>query len=148
MREIFSKLCSNVKIMKMKLTIIIGVLLFSVANVLAQGGGKAEPNRIKFAKGKSSTVLSATLSNNEEMEYVFSAKAGQKVKLKVTSVPKGNLFSFSVDGSEGVELETDYDSYSMYDFTAPTSGDYLVFVKKKAIAKVPKAKFILTLSIK
>ena len=134
--------------MKMKLTIIIGVLLFSVANLLAQGGGKAEPNRIKFAKGKSSTVLSATLSNNEQMEYVFSAKVGQKVKLKVTSVPKGNLFSFSVDGGEGVELETEYDSYSEYSFTAPTTGDYLVFVTKKPTATVPKAKFLLTLSVK
>ena len=134
--------------MKMKLTIIIGVLLFSAANVLAQGGGKAEPNRIKFAKGKSSTVLSATLSNNEQMEYVFGAKAGQKVKLKVTAIPKGNFFSFSVKGDEGIELETEYDSYSEYSFTAPTTGDYLVFVTKKPTAKMPKAKFLLTLSIK
>jgi len=134
--------------MKMKPILIIGIFLFSVANILAQGGGKAEPNRIKFAKGKSSSTMTGTLSNNQQIEYIFGAKAGRKVNLKVTSNPKGNLFSFSVDGVEGIELETEYDSYAEYSFTVPTTGDYLVFVTKNPTEKVPKAKFLLTLSIK
>lgn len=134
--------------MKTKLTVLIGILLLCAANAAAQGGGKAEPNRIAFAKGKSSATLSGTLSNNQEMEYVFSARAGQIVTLKVASVPKGNLFVFSVDGAEGIELETDYDSYADYAFTAPQTGDYLVTVVKKPTEKVPKAKFSLTLTIK
>ncbi len=134
--------------MRTKLTIIVGILLLCAANAFAQGGGKAEPNRIKFARGKSSVVMSGTLSNNQEMEYVFSAKAGQKIMLKVVSVPKGNLFSFSVDGAEGIELETEYDSYADYTFTAPQTGDYLVTVTKRPTEKVPKAKFLLTLTTK
>lgn len=134
--------------MKTKLIFLIGILLLCAANIFAQGGGKAEPNRIKFAKGKSSAVLSGTLSNNEEMEYVFGAIAGQKISLKVTSVPKGNLFSFSVAGAENIELETEYDSYADYDFIAPETGDYLVFVKKNPTEKNQKAKFSLTLTIK
>ena len=134
--------------MRTKLTIIIGILLLCAANAFAQGGGKAEPKRIKFAKGKSSAGVSGTLSNNQQMEYIFSAKAGQKITLKVTSVPKGNLFSFSVDGASGIELETELDSYDDYTFTAPETGDYLVFVTKRPTEKVPKAKFLLTLTIK
>ena len=118
------------------------------ANIFAQSGGKAEPNRIKFAKAKSSAIVSGTLSNNQQMEYVFSAKAGQKITLKVTSLPKGNLFSFSVDGADGIELETEYDSYADYTFTASETGDYLVFVKKEPTEKVPKAKFTLVLTAK
>jgi len=134
--------------MRTKLTIVIGILLLFAANTFAQDGGKAEPNRVKFAKGKSSVVMSGTLSNNDQMEYVFGAKAGQKITVKVISMPKGNLFSFSVDGANGIELETEYDSYADYTFTAPETGDYLVFVTKRPTEKVPKAKFLLTLTIK
>ncbi len=134
--------------MRTKLTILIGILLLCAANVLAQNGGKAEANRVKFAKGKSSATLTGTLSNDEQMEYVFGAKAGQKITLKVTSVPKGNLFSFSVDGADNIELETELDSYADYNFTAPQTGDYLVFVKKNPTEKIPKAKFFLALTIK
>lgn len=134
--------------MRTKLTILIGILLLCAANVLAQNGGKAEANRVKFAKGKSSATLTGTLSNDEQMEYVFGAKAGQKITLKVTSVPKGNLFSFSVDGADNIELETELDSYADYTFTAPQTGDYLVFVKKNPTEKIPKAKFFLALTIK
>jgi len=134
--------------MKTKLTIFVGILFLFVANAFAQGGGKAEPNRIKFAKGKLSATVSGTLSNNQEMEYIFGAKANQKITLKVVSLPKGNLFSFGVDGANGIELETEYDSYADYTFNAPETGDYLVTVVKRPTEKVPKAKFSLTLTIK
>ena len=133
--------------MKTKLSILMAILFLCAASSFAQGG-KAEPNRIKFTKGKSSAGVSGTLSNNQQMEYVFSAKAGQTVTLKVTSAPKGTLFSFSVDGANGIELETEYDSYSDYTFTLPETGDYLVSVAKKPTEKVPKAKFLLTLTIR
>jgi hypothetical protein len=134
--------------MKTKLTIVIGILLVCVANAFAQGGGKAEPNQIKFAKGKSSATLSGTLSNNQQLEYVFGAKTGQTVTLKVASAPKGNLFSFSLDGANGIELETEYDSYADYTFTAPATGNYLVVITKKPTERIPKAKFSLILTIK
>ena len=110
------------KSMKAKTTIFVLLLLLCAATASAQGGGKAEPNQIKFAKGKTSATVSGTLSNNQEMDYVFSAKAGQTVTLKVVSNPKGNLFDFSLKG-DGFELETEYDSYSEYTFTAPETGD-------------------------
>ena len=134
--------------MKTKLTLLIGILLACAASVLVQSGGKAEPNRITFTKGKSNAIVSGALSNNQEKEYVFGARAGQKITLKVVSVPKGNLFSFDVDGTKGIELKTEYDSYNDYIFTTPATGDYLVTVTKKPTEKVPKARFTLTLKIK
>jgi len=131
--------------MKTKLLIVIVAILLSTSGAFAQ---KAEPNRIKFAKGKTAATITGTLSNNQEMDYVFGAKARQKVTLKVSSNPKGYLFSFSVKGDGGIELETQLDSYSNYTFTAPETGDYLVFVTKRPTEKVPKAKFLLTLSVK
>lgn len=130
--------------MKTKLTIIIAILLLCVASVFAQ---KAEPNRIKLTKGKSSATVSGTLSNNDEMDYVFGANAGQKITLKVISTPKGGFFDFRIMG-DGFELETEYDSYTNYSFIAPQTGDYLVYVRKRPTEITKTAKFFLTLSIK
>lgn len=129
--------------MRTKLIVIATILLCSFVSASAQ---KAEPLRIKFAKGKSSTNLSGTLTNGEQMEYIFGAKAGQKITLKVTSQPKGGFFDFTIDGY-GFDLETEMDSYYDYSFTAPQTGDYLVFVRKRPTEKTKTAKFFLTLKI-
>lgn len=132
--------------MKTKLMIAFALTFLFTANIFAQGG-KAEPNRIEFAKGKSSIVLNGTLANDEQMEYVFGAKEGQKITLKVSSSPKGKFFDFDLAG-DGFELETERDYYDDYTFTAPETGDYLVFVRKRPTEKVTRAKFFLTLTIK
>ncbi len=134
--------------MKTRLTFFIGILLVCAASVLAQNGGKAEPKQIKFIKGNLSANANGTLSNNQEMEFVFGARAKQKIMLKVVSVPNGDLFEFEVDGANGIKLETEYDRYSDYIFTAPATGNYLVTVFKRPTEEVPKAKFTLTLKIK
>src|SRR6266540_720199 len=54
---------------------------------LAQGGGKAEPSRIEFKRGTSSTTISGVVRGDEEAEYVLSAKKGQHLKIVLTSVP-------------------------------------------------------------
>jgi hypothetical protein len=133
--------------MKLKAAIFVFVLFLGATAAFSQGGGKAEPNPIKFAKGKTSATVSGTLSNNQEMDYAFGAKAGQKITLKVTSQPKGGFFDFDLMG-DGFELETEYDSYSDYSFTAPQTGNYLVSVRKRPTGNTPKAKFFLTLTVK
>jgi len=126
-----------------KLALSISVLLLAGLGVFGQ---KAEPKRISFERGKTSATVTGTLSNDQEMDFVFGAKAGQTVKLKVTSQPKGNLFDFRIAG-DGFEVETDYDSYSEYSFTARATGDYLVFVRKRSTESVRRAKFFLRLEI-
>lgn len=81
------------------------------------------------------------------MDYVFGAWAGQEVSLKVVSEPKGKFIDFDPEG-DGFELSTEFDYYDDYSFTAPETGDYLVFVRKRPTENVKTAKFYLTLSIK
>ena len=131
-----------VKVMK-QLAVSVSILLLVGSAVFGQ---KAEPKRISFERGKTSATVTGTLSNDQEMDFVFGAKAGQTVKLKVTSQPKGNLFDFRIAG-DGFEFETDYDSYSEYSFTAPATGDYLVFVRKRPTQRVRRAKFFVRLEI-
>lgn len=129
-----------------KIFVCLVFLSVSALAVFAQGG-KAEPKKINFPKGKSSTVLTGVLSNNQVMEYVFSARKGQNIKLKVSSIPKGNFFDFSLKG-DGFDLQTELDAYYDYEFTAPETGNYFVFVRKMPTDKIKKAKFYFSISIK
>ena len=110
----------------------------------AQHGGKAEPNRIKFATGKSSTTLTGTLSVDQEMEYVFAAAKGQKVTIKNSN---HNLFDFRVF-SDAYNVETEFESSRELTLDIPETGDYMFFVRKKRVKTPRTARFSLTLNIK
>ena len=130
----------------MKIKLLLIILLFGTfaLNAYAQS---AAPLRIKFAKGKTSAVSANTLKNGEEMDFVFGAKTGQKITLKITSVPKGDFFDFTIAG-DGFEFQTDLDSYNNYSFNAPATGDYLLTVRKRPVDSLPKGKFFLTTTVK
>ncbi len=67
--------------MKVLPTLLLVLFTFTTMSVFGQGG-KAEPNRIKFAAGSSSAAVTGRLSNGVEMEYVFGAMKGQTVTIK------------------------------------------------------------------
>jgi hypothetical protein len=131
-----------------KLILVFAFLLFGFFNAFAQGG-KAEPNRIQFAKGKSSATVSGKIYGDLQAEYVFTANEGQTVNLKITSVPKGKFTAFKVLNAYGEpEFISEFDSNYEYVFTAPYSGDYLIWVHFKPAGNVKSAKYFLTLGIK
>ena len=106
-------------------------------------GGKAEPNRINFAKGSSSATVRGTLSNAQEMEYVFRAAAGQTVTVRNAN-PR--LFDIRVF-NDIFEFETEFDSSAKIEFEVPQTGDYLMFVRRKA-GQPRTARFSVTITIK
>ena len=63
------------------------IILFACFSAIAQRGGKAEPNRIEFRRGSSSTTVTGVVHDGEEAEYVMVAKKGQRLNIKLTSVP-------------------------------------------------------------
>jgi len=134
--------------MKIKLAIIIGIFLFSAASILAQGG-RAEPARVKFASGKTSQVLRGMLKEDEQQEYIFSAKKGQKVKAKIaSSAPKGKFHAFRIEGVIGVDYLPERDTNYTLEFIAPQTSDYMIFVQMLPTQKVRSGKFMLTLNVK
>ncbi|MBP9663090.1 MAG: hypothetical protein KBD94_00610 [Pyrinomonadaceae bacterium] len=118
--------------------------LLAAATSFTQGGGKAEPKRIQFAAGKSSVTLSGTLSNGQEMEYIFGARKGQTVTIRNT---RTSLFDFRVFNEE-FDFETEFESSPTLTFEVPETGDYLFFVRKKQVRSPRTARFSLTLAIK
>src|SRR5436309_8865595 len=75
---------------------------------MAQHGGKAEPNRIEFKRGTTSTTINGTVRGSEVAEYVLAAKKGQRLIIKLTSVPvKSAVFQLLGEDNDTLGLEYD-----------------------------------------
>ena len=129
--------------MRSSAAILTVVLLAGAVNLYAQGG-KAEPNRIEFAKGRQSAAVTGSLSNGQEAEYVFHASKGQTVVIKNSN---RGLFDFRVFNQE-FDFETEFESSRTLTFEIPATGECLFFVRKKQVKSPRTARFSLTLSIK
>jgi len=127
----------------MKIIFSLVFILLAIAECFAQHGGKAEPKRIEF-EGRSSIVLSESLTNGSEMEYIFAAKKGQQVT--VTN-PSTGLFDFRIFSDEN-DMETEFDSSRHYTFEMPQTGDYQFFVRKKMVKSPRTARFRITFEIR
>ena len=116
-----------------------------VTALFAQHGGKAEPNEIKFASGKSSKTLSGTLSNDQVMEYSFDARKGQQMTI-LNTLP--SLFDFRVAGNGDIAFDTEFDSSRTSKVELPETGNYVFVVRKKRVKAPRTARFSLNLTIK
>ncbi len=128
--------------MRVLLNFLLIFFCFSVLTSFAQGG-KAEPNRIKFATGTSSASVAGSLRNGQEMEYVFAASQGQTVTI---SNATSSQFDFRVFNEESFS-EGDFDSSPTYTFEIPETGDYLFTVRKKQTG-TRSARFSMRIKIK
>jgi hypothetical protein len=138
------KFCNGRTHMGLRFMIAAVVIFVACFSAFGQGGGKAEPNRIQFTAGKSSITLTGTLSNSQEMEYVFAAKKGQTVTVKMSNT---SLFDYRVFKPD-VDFETEFESSPVSTFELPETGDYLLFVRKKLIQRPRTARFTLTFAVK
>ena len=110
------------------------LILLACAAAMAQHGGKAEPRRIEFKPGAVSTILNGTVRGDEEAEYVLAAKKGQKLIIKLTSVPvKSSVFQLLGEDNDTLGLE--YDANFDYSGILPKTGDYFINVKRPTEAK-------------
>ena len=119
-------------------------MLLGAASAFGQGGGKAEPKRIVFAKDTSGKTITGTLSNGQEQDHVFAAREGQQVTLVNSNT---GLFDIRVYNEE-FDFETEFDSSRTLAFTVPATGDYLLFVRKKIVRAPRSARFSIRLTIK
>ena len=115
--------------------VILGSLIMLTASIaLAQHGGKAEPNRIEFKRGATSTIISGTVRGDEQAEYVLSARQGQRLTIKLTSVPmKSSVFQLLGEDNDTLGLE--YDANFNYSGVVPKTGDYFITVKRPTQAR-------------
>lgn len=113
---------------------------------MAQHGGKAEPLRIEFKRGATSTTIDGTVRGSEEAEYVLAAKKGQRLIIKLTSVPvKSSVFQLVGEDNDTLGLE--YDANYGYSGVLPKTGDYFINVKRPTESK-GTSKYKLTVTIR
>ena len=122
------------------------VIAISAYEALAQNGGKAEPNRIQFKRGTTSTTTSGVVRGNEEAEYVLSAKKGQRLTIKITSTPlKSSVFQLLGEDQDTLGLE--YDANFNVSIVLAKDGDYFINVKRPTSTK-GSSRFKLAIAIK
>lgn len=126
-----------------KLILLFAVALFAFTELSILAESKAEPNRIKFAKGKSSKILNGTLSGDLEQEFVFSAKKGQTIYITNSDSDK---FAYRLFNENGVNKESTELAEPTMELVAPKTGDYMLFVRRTN-TKSKAAKFSITLAI-
>ncbi|HSV33316.1 MAG TPA: hypothetical protein VLH87_04265, partial [Pyrinomonadaceae bacterium] len=75
-----------------------------------------------------------TVRGSEEAEYVLSAKKGQRLIIKLTSVPvKSSVFQLLGEDNDTLGLE--YDANFSYSGVLPKTGDYFINVRRPTEAK-------------
>jgi hypothetical protein len=110
------------------------VLLFSPVIVLTQGGGKAEPKRIEFKRGTTTTTVFDKIKDDQQAEYVLSARKGQRLTIRLTSVPyRSAVFDLKAPGDADLGLE--YDANYSFNKILPVTGDYQIIVVRPTDAE-------------
>jgi hypothetical protein len=110
------------------------LVLLACTAAMAQGGGKAEPNRIEFKRGTTRTTISGTVRGDEQAEYVLGAKKDQRLIIKLTSAPvKSSVFQLL--GPDNDTLGLEFDSNWDYSGTLPKTGDYFITVARPTESK-------------
>jgi hypothetical protein len=122
------------------------LVLATGSAAIAQGGGKAEPNRIEFKRGTTSTTINGSVRGDEQAEYVLAAKKGQKLVIKLTSVPtKSSVFQLL--GPDNDTLGLEFDANWDYSGKLPKTGDYLITVARPTESK-GTSRYKLTITVR
>jgi len=124
------------------------VLLIPIAcsPAIAQRGGKAEPNRIEFKRGTHSTTISDTVRGDEQAEYSFEARQGQRLIIKLTSIPFKSA-CFDLKGPDGADVGLEYDCNYDYSKPLPATGEYFLTVSRPSTGK-GTARYKMTVTIR
>lgn len=89
--------------------------------------GTNQPQRITFNPGQTTVSVNGSASPSQSPQYIFTASAGQSIRIVVISA--GNLANFSLIGaSDGVAYKPLSDPRRDWTSTIPVSQDYLITV--------------------
>lgn len=131
----------NSPILKLVMTpLFVLVLCIGFAQPITAQGGKAEPLRVQFPRGKNRATLKGAIRGEQQFEYAVEARAGQWMLVEVTSAPQDSAIILIKDPDGNDE------SYHYYwSGTLKQTGEYVVFVTKPADYRV--SRFSLTITI-
>ena len=113
--------------------VLVGLLLSTCVTLAAQTGGGLGPprgktQRVKFARGRTTAVLSGAVVRGTNDRYILGARAGQTMIVHITAREKNAVFT--ILGPDGTALEGTEEGVDAKDWTGelPLSGDYSIWV--------------------
>ncbi len=126
---------------------VIGPLLLAVVAVAED----ARDEQVRFVQGTSSTMIKATITGWESVNYKLSAKVGQSMLVELKTSNGGNYFNiFSPGKGPGdAAMFIGTTQGNRYQDTLPTDGEYTVqvFLMRNAARRNEKAEYTLKIGI-
>jgi hypothetical protein len=110
---------------RLSLTILLAALALGLSVITSADG---ITKRVKFARGKSSAVVSGAVLRGDLDTYIVGAKSGQMMYTKITSLENNAVFS--IKGPNGEYLQDVGEEDDRTDATSdlPYDGDYKIIV--------------------
>lgn len=85
--------------------------------------------RIKFPRGRTSTVISNAVLREDIDQYLIGARAGQRMKVEITSVEGNAAFQIQRPSDKGMlQGATWEDDATRWNGELPETGDYVIEV--------------------
>ncbi len=108
-----------------RLAILIVVLMFGAASVtFAEGVRK----RIKFPRGRTSTVINNAVLRDEADQYILNARAGQRMSIDISSVEDNASFEIVRPDKTQLPGAGFDDDARHWTGELPETGDYIIEV--------------------
>jgi hypothetical protein len=109
-------------------------------------GGKAEPLRIEFARGRNSASVGGTLRGDAQREYAFVARKNQRLTIATTATPPGSI-AVQVKRPGGMRLSLVPGQKQTWSAVLTESGEHLIWVNRSRPAS-GRSQYTLTLTIR
>jgi hypothetical protein len=114
--------------------------------VLFAQGGKAEPRRIQFQRGRDSATVRGVLTGDAQTEYAFGARKDQRLTVTLSATPARSV-TITARGTSGLDLPLHVDSRQTSSAVLPEDGEYEIWVKRVAGAR-GRSSYRLTVTIR
>ena len=122
------------------------VFLFFLIQVGPTAALQKDPQRVRFAPGKSAATIHGHIAGFDAQDYVVAARSGQQMDIRVkASNPETYFVLYSINGKATDMNETDH-----YSLQTTESGDYVIRVfmmRAAARRKGAASDYALTISI-
>jgi hypothetical protein len=102
---------------------------YAVTSGVAAQGGKAEPLRIEFARGRDTASVGGTLRGDAQREYVVIARKNQRLTVATTAAPAASV-AVQVRQPDGARLPLVASHEQTWSAVLPESGEYFISVNR------------------
>ena len=105
------------------------VVVILILGTLTLTFGDGVQKRIRFAKGRNSAVINSAVLREDVDQYIVGAKAGQRMKVKVTSVENNAAIQITIPRQKGLRPGAGFDEdITEWSEALTETGDYLIDV--------------------